>query len=155
MKTLKCCCLVCTAFMVVFLYIVAPIAMTLRPMLGGLLRPLVAAIVITLLCATGIITILRRSAPIATGPRGLLMMPVVPNPEILVRQESNWGHVVRFPYSHGSSTSLANGGSGPLAPMSMLERPARPAARPQTGRPRGRHRSQNHRYRGRARWSTL
>jgi hypothetical protein len=150
MKALKGCCFALTAMLVVSLYVVAPIAVTFRPVLGGLLRPLAAAIAITLLCAMGIITVLRRAAPFVAEPRGLLTMPVVPNCEIPAWQERYLGHVVKVSSPYGPGTSLANGGPGPLPPGSIPERPARPGPRPQTRRTRGRHRSQKSRYRNRA-----
>jgi hypothetical protein len=153
-KMLKFCCFACTASAVVSLYVVAPMAVAFRPVLGGLLRPFILAIVVTLLCVSGIISILRRSAPFVTEPRGLLMMPVVvPNPEIRSGQERYLGHVVRFPVPYGLEASVADGGSAPLARGWMSERPARLASGPQRGRSRGRHRSQSRRGRDRARWS--
>lgn len=155
MKLLRFFCFAFTALTVVSLYVVAPMAAGFRPVLGGLLCPFILSIAVTALCVTGIISILRRSAPFVTESRGLLMMPVVvPNSEIRPRQERYLGHVVRFPFPYGSEESAADSGSAPLVLGWMSERPAHLASRPQKGRSRGRHRSQSRRGRYRARLSS-
>jgi Dolichyl-phosphate-mannose-protein mannosyltransferase len=60
---------------IVTLYVVVPVAVTLRPVVGGLLTPLAAAFAITLACGAAIVTSLRRASPGSTGttdPPGVL-----------------------------------------------------------------------------------
>jgi hypothetical protein len=76
-KTMKLLFFTSTGGAVVGIYAVAPFTASLRPVLGGLLLPVVLAIAIVSTCATKIVTILRRTAPFAEASSDLLSMPVL------------------------------------------------------------------------------
>jgi hypothetical protein len=66
-----------TGTAVVCVYAVAPIAVGLRPLLGGFLLPFAIAFAVIGVCAVRIVVILRRTAPFTETSSELLTMPVL------------------------------------------------------------------------------
>ena len=84
MKTIKLFFFTVTSGAVVGVYAVAPFAVSLRPVVGGLLMPAIIAVGIVTACAIRIVTVLRRAAPFADAASDLLIMPVVEQPRPLL-----------------------------------------------------------------------
>jgi hypothetical protein len=150
MRLLRFCFFSLTAGIIVSLYVVAPMAISFRSVLSGLLLPFAAAAEVTVVCAVCIVAILRRAAPFVRDSKDLLTMPVLPDPGTALVDERRAGHVVVLPAMRNTLMSASIAGSGPGAPGSIQERPGRPVARPVTARPRGRHRSHDRRDKVRA-----
>jgi len=78
MKILSFLSLTVTGSVIVALYVVAPLAATLRPEFGGILLPVTGAFGAAAVFAGAIVWILRRVAPPATGPAELLAISPSP-----------------------------------------------------------------------------
>ena len=80
MKVIKLVLFSATGTTVVCVYAVAPVAVSLRPLLGGFLLPVLLAFAIIGLFAVRILTILRRTVPFAEPSGELLSLPVLDLP---------------------------------------------------------------------------
>jgi len=77
MKILRLLFFTITGSAIVTLYVVTPIIVTFRPVLGGMLWPVAVAFALIAPCAVRIIAILRRTAPIITDSDDLLAIPLL------------------------------------------------------------------------------
>jgi hypothetical protein len=66
-----------TGGLVVAVYAVAPFAVSLHGVLGGLMLPAVLGSAAVSACGTKIIRVLRRAAPISSSDSDLLAMPII------------------------------------------------------------------------------
>jgi hypothetical protein len=62
---------------IVSIYAVAPFVLSLRPTMGGLLIPIIIAVVIVISFGVKIVTVLRRTSPFGGDSVDLLVMPVI------------------------------------------------------------------------------
>ena len=77
MKTIRFGFFAFTGSLVVAVYAVAPFAVSLHAVLGGLLLPALLGSAAVSACAARIVGVLRRAAPISGSSSDLLLMPIL------------------------------------------------------------------------------
>jgi hypothetical protein len=113
---------------VVAVYTVTPLAVSLRPLLSGLLVPVLVALVVISACAARIISVLHRTAPFADAAPGLLAMPILETANLGKLPQGAPADVTDIPGQTHTRPRLAAGRTPERRPVGRHRAGGRPIA---------------------------